>query len=204
MSSRGSITKVPPELKDGMNYSDWRYDVTAWKKFTDLEASKQGVALYLSLNGRARECGRSLDLDALGTETGFNSLLGVLDKLFLKDEDTRAFLSLIMSEFYEYKRPLECSVTDFIAHYEYLYGKVVSHKMTLPEGVKAFFLLKAANVTEEQEKLARATCEKLTYDIMKSNITKIFGDFSLSNSTVKVEPEYYATSGDPDEVYWSR
>ena len=76
--------------------------------------------------------------------------------------------------------------------------------MTLPEGVKAFFLLKAANVTEEQEKLARATCDKLTYDIMKSNITKIFGDFSLSNSTVKVEPEYYATSGDPDEVYWSR
>ena len=76
--------------------------------------------------------------------------------------------------------------------------------MIFPEGVKAFFLLKDANVTEEQEKLARATCEKLTYAIMKSNITNIFSDTSLSNSTVKVEPEYYATSGDPDEVYWSR
>ena len=176
--------------------------MTVWQQFTDLDAKKQGPALYLSLNGKARECARSIATDVLGSDDGFKKLLDILDKLFLKDADTRAFLAF--KEFYEYKRPYDCSVTDFIAHYEYLYGKVVTHNMTLPEGVKAFFLLKAANVTDEQEKLARATCDKLTYDLMKSNITKIFGDFSLSNSSVKTEPEFYARSADSNEVYYSR
>ena len=148
-SGRGSISKVPPEFKDGMNYTDWRYDVMVWQKFTDLDVEKQGSALYLSLNGKARECARSIDLEVLGSATGCKKLIEILDKLFLKDADTRAFLAF--KEFYEFKRPYDCSVTDFVAHYEYLYGKVEEHKMTLPEEVKAFFPLNAANVTEEQE-----------------------------------------------------
>ena len=48
--------------------------------------------------------------------------------------------------------------------------------MKLPDGVLAFFLVSAANVSEENEKLARATCKKLTYADMKTIILKIFGD----------------------------
>ena len=67
--------------------------------------------------------------------------------------------------------------------------------MRLPEGVKAFFLLNAANVSEENEKLARATVGDLTYDNMKSKIKKLFGDPNANESTsCKIEPVYY-TSG---------
>ena len=48
--------------------------------------------------------------------------------------------------------------------------------MTLPDGVKAFFLLKAANFAVDNEKLARATVGELTYDNMKEKCKKIFGE----------------------------
>ena len=48
--------------------------------------------------------------------------------------------------------------------------------MDLPEGVQAFFLLHAANMTEDNEKLARTTAGKLTYSNMKETIMRIFSD----------------------------
>ena len=65
--------------------------------------------------------------------------------------------------------------------------------MQLPEGVRAFFLLNAANVSEENERLARAICETMYYDTMKGAIKKIFGDPTASDGgngalSVKAEP----------------
>ena len=54
-------------------------------------------------------------------------------------------------------------------------------EVKLPEGVRAFFLVTAGNVSVENEKLARATCGKITYDNMKTAIKKIFGDPAASN-----------------------
>ena len=216
----GSKNKVPPKLTDKTNYADWKYDITVWQKFTDLVKEKQGPALFLSLEGKALECARGVDIDALSGNDGFGKVVAALDALFLKDADTRAFLEF--KEFYEYRRKPSSDVTDFVAHFEYLYNKVLKHNMTLPEGVKAFFLLKAANVSVDHEKLARATCSELKYETMKQNIIKIFGDFSLSggssNSTVasdeydpmssvivKTEPTYIAQSSsfNENDVFYS-
>ena len=215
----GSKNKVPPKLTDKTNYADWKYDINVWQRFTDLEKAKQGPALYLSLEGKALECARGIDIDELGADDGFGKLVTALDALFLKDADTRAFLEF--KEFYEYRRNPSSDVTDFVAHFEYLYNKVLKHNMTLPEGVKAFFLLKAANVSTDHEKLARATCSELKYEIMKQNIIKIFGDFSLSGTSnssinaseydpmpsviVKTEPAYIAQSqsSNDNDVFYS-
>ena len=80
--------------------------------------------------------------------------------------------------------------------------------MVLPEGFQAFFLLKAANLSPDHQKLARATCSKLTYKDMKSNILKVFGDFShrgditssSSGIAIKTEPVYYADN-ESDALY---
>ena len=47
--------------------------------------------------------------------------------------------------------------------------------MELPEGVQAYFILRASNISEETEKLARGTAT-LNYQDMKDKIMKIFGD----------------------------
>ena len=78
----------------------------------------------------------------------------------------------------EYKRKSDADVRDFLVHYDYLYGKLSEFEMVLPEGFQAFFLLKAANLSADHQKLARATCTNLTYKEMKSNILKTFGDLS--------------------------
>ena len=44
--------------------------------------------------------------------------------------------------------------------------------MNLPEGVQTFFLLNAANVSEDNEKLACATVGEITYEIRKQKYTK--------------------------------
>ena len=45
--------------------------------------------------------------------------------------------------------------------------------MELPEGVLAYYLLKCANLTEEQQNVCRATCDKLTFKEMREKIERV-------------------------------
>ena len=72
--------------------------------------------------------------------------------------------------------------------------------MKLPEAFRAYMLLDAANIPEENEKLARATLDYRTYDNMKAKLLRIFGDNSDVNERapeVKIEPAdvYYTRPG---------
>ena len=112
---------------------------------------------------------------------------------FLKDQNTRA--DLAFKEFYDYRRPAGVTITDFIARFEYLYHKLKQFDMKLPEGVQAFFLLNAANISEDNKTLARATVGEITYENMKAKIQKIFGDHAASEGSggapaVKSEPVF--------------
>ena len=72
-------------------------------------------------------------------------------------------------------------MTDFFVKFEALYNRLSKFDVKLPEGVQCFFLLNAANVTEENERLARATSSGMTYSAMKLCLQKIFGDPSAGN-----------------------
>ena len=85
------------------------------------------------------------------------------------------------------------SITDFINEFERMYHKLKQHKLELPDGVLAYRLLKSAHLSEQHEQLARATLTELTYDNMKGQLKKVFGDpASLEDvshmPSVKVEP----------------
>ena len=62
-----------------------------------------------------------------------------------------------------------------LSSFKKLYHKITTHDMKLLEAVKAF-LPNAANVSEENEKLARTTSGQLNYKNMKNKIMKIFGN----------------------------
>ena len=106
-------------------------DVKIWQLSTD---QKQGPTLYLKLTGRARECVHELTPEVIGGDDGVKIIIEKLDKLFMKDLNTRAF-----KEFYDYRRPAGVSIADFIVRFEYLYHKLKQFDMKLPEGVQAFF-----------------------------------------------------------------
>ena len=184
--------KTPPVLVDEDSYDEWKGDLAIWQLYTDLDKKKQGPAVYLLLSGRARECVRDLKPEEIGAEDGVKKIIDKLDTLFEKDVNTQTYLAF--KEFYDYRRPSGVSITEFLVHYEYLYHKLARYEVTLPEGVKAFFVLNAANISEENEKLARATCGVMTYANMKACIQKIFGDPSGDGHgnapSVKSEPVF--------------
>ena len=185
--------KTPPILVDEASYVEWREDLKIWELYTDLEKKKRGPAVYLTLTGHFRDCVRDLTAEHIGADGGLKVITDKLDKVFLKEKNTQTFITF--EAFYNYRRFSGEKINDFLVHFEYLKHRLEKQNITLPEGVLAFMLLKAANVSAENEKLARATCPAMTYANMKSCITKIFGDPSPDNGesnipNVKAEPVF--------------
>ena len=170
----GSQLKAPPQFNPEVeDYERWKNDLEIWETFTDLSKSKQGPAVYLSLTGKAREAVRDIKAAQLNIEDGLQVIIQKLDAVFLKDSASRSFLTF--QNFYQYRRGSGDDFETFIVKFEQLYHQVTEFKMVLPEGVQAFFLLVASNLSSEMEKLVRVTVTELTYENMRGQIKKIFG-----------------------------
>ena len=187
--------KTPPILSDDIPYSDWKNDVNIWKLYTDLDKKKRGPALYLTLTGKARECVRSLKAEEIGGDNGLDLIVNKLNAVFEDDINMQTFTCF--QEFYQYRRPSGVGMKEFIIRYEGLYHRLGTFDIKLPEGVQAFFLLTAANISDDHEKLARATCAEMRYDSMKKTILKIYSDPAADNQdevapSVKTETVCYS------------
>ena len=93
------------------------------------------------------------------------------------------------------------NMKEFFNKFEPLYNKLKVYQMELPDGDLSYRVLKSANLSEENEKLARAITT-LTYKSMTEQLKKIFGDMSNSLSkqiNLKVEPTLHNENLDPDE-----
>ena len=96
-SRKGSIMasqkdfKAPPSLNKDITYSNWKKELRIWEAFTNLKDEKKGPAIFLALNGQAREAALEIPVEELTAETGINKLLEVLDELYLKDEVSLAY-----------------------------------------------------------------------------------------------------------------
>ena len=188
--------KTPPILTDETNYQDWKADLAIWKLFTDLEKKKQGPALYLSLNEKGRECVRELKAIEIGAEGGFELIITKLDRVFEVNINLRTFAAF--KSFYEFRRPADMGMTEFIIKYESLYHKLGTYDVKLPVGVQSFFVLTAANISDDNERLARVSCPELTYASMRDTLLKIFSDPASTAQdekvpAVKAEPVYKVT-----------
>ena len=197
--------KTPPILVDEAGYREWKDDLEIWELFTDLDKVKRGPAVYLTLSGRARDCVRELTKEQIGAQNGVKQIVDKLDKVFLKDKDTQTFVAF--ETFYNYRRSSGESMTDFIVQFEYLTHKMTKQEIVLPQGVMAFLLLKASNISIENERLACATCAAMTYENMKASINKIFGDPSSetgesSAPSVKSEPVFKTEHEDALHTSW--
>ena len=52
--------KAPPQLSKSQSYESWKKELQIWQAFTSLSAAKQGPALFLTLNGKAKSRGNKL------------------------------------------------------------------------------------------------------------------------------------------------
>lgn len=114
---------------------------------------------------------RSIDASVLGTEHGPEELIRLLDAVYLKDYATQAYCAF--RDFIEYRRNSGETFAVFIVEFEKRYRDVKKHDMKLPTGARAYFLLQTANLTTDNERLARTTAN-LDYEDMKNQIQKVF------------------------------
>ena len=173
-----SKLKAPPLFdSEAGSYERWKEDLAIWQMLSDLTRPKQAQYLYLSLKGKAKEAlGDIKAVDLQENEEGVKYITDKLDQVFLKDENTRAFYAF--QEFYDYRRGDGDSYETFIVKFEQLHAKLNEYKMVLPDGVKAFFILRAANISEENDRLVCTAAGALSYEEVKDKIKKIFGNFS--------------------------
>lgn len=187
--------KSPPEMRDGLSYSDWKKELAIWCAFTDLEKKRQGGALFLTLAGKARETVLAeVALVKINADSGVDAITHALDKLFEKDKAESAFASF--ENFIKFRRPSDMSIKDYMIEFNLRLNRIKDHNMDLPEGVLAYYLLNCGNLTEDQTSLCRATCTNLTYAEMKTQIERVSikptSDNATSKSTSQIEPQFVA------------
>ena len=169
-----SSSKIPPLLSKSPVYTDWKKKIDIWSSFTSLEKEKQGAALLLTLEGEAEDAALELDVSVINSNDGLKSVIQQLDKLYLKDKTLEKFQ--VLDAFDSYQRKPETSIHEHIHNFDKLYFKLKSHGTTISEDLLAYKLLKSANLSPADEKLAKGTANELTLVSMKSQLKKIFPD----------------------------
>ena len=83
--------KAPPALSKSPTYDMWLKEIKIWECFTDLPKKKQAPAIFLTLEGKAREAVLELSVDSLNCDDGIENVIKQLDKLFLIDKAQSAY-----------------------------------------------------------------------------------------------------------------
>ena len=197
----------PPPMRDDLTYKEWRSDVDIWSDFTSTENSKKGGAVYLTLTGKARQTVRaSVSRDELKSDTGLKSVIDALDLLYLKDDISTGFTAF--EDFVSYRRPSGTSIQDFCIEFNIKASRCEEYKMKLPDGVLAYYLLKCANLSDEQTHICKATCSNLTMKDMTDQIKRVTSTAGRSDKTdsepqsVNIQPQFYGQDFDDAEIYY--
>ena len=183
--------KAPPKLKEP--YISWKEELKVWENFTDLEKTKQGGALFLSLPDPSSARNAVLELGAavINSATGVDKIIEKLDTIYLKDGHIATYQA--WQAFNKFRRPSNMKMADYTVEFNRLYNACKKNSLTLPTGLLAIQYLESSNIPAEQHRLALATCESMDFDTMKSQILKITTDIrdtsSASNANMKTTQE---------------
>ena len=184
--------KSPPEITDN-EYETWRREIELWQIVTDLEKSKQAVAIALSLRGKYRDVATGISSATLSAEDGVTSLLDELDKHFKKNDVDSAYEAY--RDFDKFERVSNQSITDFIQEFEKRYGKLTKHNMTLPSTVQGCKLLEAADLETTQKQMILSACSSLDYNIVCGILRRTFGSFVSSSESSLIKSEVFYSKG---------
>ena len=150
MSTNDNSNGPPVLAADGHGYEEWKKLVKMWAKFTKYEKKQQASVIAVkSLKGEARSIALAMEESELDSDEGVKKLLENLDKLYLKDQDTRDYEC--WKKITTYKRAENASVLSYCAEFRRLRTEAKVHKIEFSDTTFGFMLLDNANVTEEQK-----------------------------------------------------
>lgn len=168
-----SYNKDPPNIKDCKSYEEWLQLLNDWSSCTTLPKTKQGPALRLSLSGEAREAALQIDDDDVSSDIGIDIIKDKLKNLFVKNTSHRKYN--LLEEFVSFKRKSDMNIQQYVIEFENKLYQTTKYGTKWPDDILAFWLLKNANLAENQQQLAKA-CSDISYSTMKDKLITIFGE----------------------------
>ena len=184
------------------DYQTWRNEIEMWQLVTDLEKKKQAVAVALSLTGSYREVAMEVPKDDLNKDNGMETLLTKMDSAFKRETADEAYDSY--EKFENERREGTTNINDFIIRFERAYNSAKKNGMNLPDSVRAYKLLKSANLNNSERHFVLSGCHKLEYETVKSALRRVFGGTGIPGGIVKEEPVFAATSGNKNLISKAR
>ena len=130
-----------------------------------------------------------MSVEQLTSDDSVDLIVTRLNELFKKNETLEQFE--ILDNFQTYSRPHHVTINDFMIEFDKRLTKTKKIGTVHSDDFLAYRLIKSANLSEQDEKMVKATC-KLTYQEVKDKLKSIFGDAgskSISHKPVEVKAE---------------
>ena len=127
----------------------WLWALSLWNMITAMEDRDKGVAVSLSLGGRAARIAESMNPAVLNRRDGLYQLLRQLHYYLgaeAQDKQRHAY-----KQFERYRRQRGASASEHILEFERLYHEIVSYGMFLPRITLSMKLIESASLSESQE-----------------------------------------------------
>ena len=118
-------------LRADFLYENWKKEIIIWQRVPTLEQKKKKtLAIFLSLEGKAKEAALDIDDESLNKEDSVGKVLAQLDKVHLKYKIQLAYQAY--DTFEKFQRLLEMSVAAFLIEFECFHNKAKAYNMVLP------------------------------------------------------------------------
>ena len=168
-------------MKDCPNYNHWKSLINIWVEVTDVPKPKQADNILLTLETDAQNLALQVSNEERRNPdgSGVTKLLEKLDSLYEQNSTQKLFTAF--EEWESYRRTPGMSLPKYISGLEIKIEELKALKVSLPEELLAFRLLRYAGLNEEIARAVRLACntnvdgpEALTFKKMKATILSAF------------------------------
>ena len=143
----------PPAFNPGSpgspSLKGWLWQLAAWSRLTSMGWSDRGLAVALSLGGKARELAQTIPHHVLALPTGLSVLLRRIESELgseLQDR-TRGAAKV----FLQYRRQKGQSSAEYIMQFESRYQTAVDHGLSLSVTMLSMMMLEGCGLSSSQE-----------------------------------------------------
>ena len=195
--------KIPPSFdKKVDNYAKWSKKFKIWQNITEVEKKKQAGFLLLRLDEYTSESVlEAVTTDQINSDEGVQKILDHMDTLYKKDATIAAFE--MVEQFENFRRPPNQPMAEFVPEFEKWWNKVKGEGTTMSDNILAYKLMKAANLSENEEQLVKASIDEIKFEEMKKILKKTFSN-KTESMTSKASKLKLEDPDIPDETYFQR
>ena len=199
MANAANRLDVPSFDNNTGSYSEFRKRAMLFKARMRLEGKQKQAAILLlgQLSGMAWDVCEHLaeNPDSLEADDAFDKLIGLLDARFRHDKQTELPDAFEDYFFRSSRRPRE-TLFDYIARIRLSTKKVAEHRITLPDEVQGWLLMRRAGLSEEQKTLVMSQIGMdLGFEKVAKTLQSTFGQQQVMTDRRQKSAVHYLEEG---------